>query len=68
MADRLMMCVQFIVSVVVGCYVFSQLLDDPNPKVKYIAAFLAGVGAAWVMTYAVNGLRYGFLSIKKVHF
>lgn len=68
MTDRLMMFVQFTVSVVIGCFVFTQFLDEPNPKVKYVVAFIAGVGAAWVLTYLINGFRHGFRGLKKVHF
>lgn len=67
MKEKLTLLLQFSVSVLVGCAVFGVFYTDPNPKIKYIAGFGAGILAAYGITYLANGIRYGFKRLK-IHF
>lgn len=68
MTDRLLMFVQFTVSVLAGCLMFWMLQDQVAPTIKYGGSIMVGVAAAKSFTYVANGLRYGFKSVKTVQF
>lgn len=49
---------QFLLSSVVGCIVFAAMDGEPI-RVRLLGAFLIGLGATWLVAWAIARLRYG---------
>ena len=50
----------------IGCFVYWQLLGDPNPKVPLLGALICGFGGAWLLTKLYVLIRYGWKAMRSM--
>lgn len=57
---------QCALSCAVGCYVYWQLLDEPNPKVALFGALICGFAATWFIMKLYVLIRYGWSAMRSM--
>lgn len=58
--------VQFTISVVVGWLWWNSAADHPDPRIPVWGALIVGVLAAWLFTFLVTWIRFGWKAARSL--